>query len=39
LNPFEIWRGLKIAVHCCSPSNLIKAWENLQGRMGENPQI
>jgi uncharacterized membrane protein len=25
LNPFEIWRGLKIAVHCCSPSNLIKA--------------
>ena len=39
LNPIEnLWKDFKIAVHLCSPSNPT-ASSNLQGRMGENPQI
>ena len=41
LNPIEnLWNDLKI--DCCSPTlpiQLDRAWANLQGRMGENPQI
>jgi hypothetical protein len=40
LNPIgNLWKDLKIAVHCHSPSNLTELEKSLQGRMGENPQI
>ena len=40
LNLIEnLWRDLKLAVHQRSPSNLTWAWEDLQIRIGEIPQI
>jgi hypothetical protein len=39
LYPVEnLWKDLKIAVQC-HPLSSSRACENLQGRMGENPQI
>ena len=38
LNPIEqLWKDLKMAVHCWSPPNLTDL-EDLQRRMAENPQ-